>query len=362
MRLGRLYQTYDWILGLGPIIVLTFAIAIIYGISAVESTKLAGTQIVNAVIGVFLALVLTFVDYRSWKSISVSAYIAGILSLVSIFIFGESVFGARRWIDFGFFQFQPAETMKLILIIILARFFADNNKINLKEFINFLLISFTPIILVLVQPDFGSASVLLVISFGLLIFAGFSKKIIFSLIIISILCAPIGYQFLAPYQKQRIKTFLEPGTDPSGVGYNVLQSTIAVGSGGIWGRGLGQGSQSQLNFLPVAHSDFIFAGVAEATGFIGSVGLLLILGIIIWRAINIATLSQDRFGMFVALGIATMFLYQTTVNIAGNLGLLPIVGIPIPLVSFGGTTTITSLACIGILESIYLRHKKIRFG
>lgn len=223
-------------------------------------------------------------------------------------------------------------------------------------------IAAVPIGLVLSQPDLGSASVMVVVTGILLLSAHLPKYIIITGIIAAVVMLPIGFQFLAPYQKQRVETFLNPSSDPTGTGYNVVQSKIAIGSGGVFGRGLGEGSQSQLNFLPVAHTDFIFAGVAEATGFVGSVAILLLLALVVVRAVIIARLSQDSFGMYIALGIATIYLYQTFVNAGGNLGLVPVTGIPLPFVSFGGTSMIMAMAALGILQSIYIRHKKIRFN
>jgi rod shape determining protein RodA len=218
-----------------------------------------------------------------------------------------------------------------------------------------------PVILILREPDLGSASVILFVSLILILLAKVPRIVLVVGVILVLIGGPIGYKFIAPYQRDRITNFLNPNADPTGTGYNVLQSKIAIGSGGLTGQGLGEGSQSQLNFLPVAHTDFIFAGTAEATGLIGSVVLLGLLLVIIVRGIMIARLSQDLFGMYLSIGIVSLYLYQMFINAGGNLGLVPVTGIPFPFVSSGGTSIIVAMIGVGLLQSIYIRYKKIRF-
>lgn len=362
MKFGFLFRTIDWVLVVVPIILLCFGISVIFSLSTGSGLNLSLDQAISAIIGIIVATTLTFIDYRTWRSMSWLLYGLGIISLIVVLLIGSSTFGATRWIDFGFFNFQPSELVKFFLVIALARYLADHKNIGLKELIVLFFIIVIPAGLIVVEPDLGSASVVLFVSLVLLLFARIPKKAIIVSLVLMLISIPIGYRFAKPYQRDRIKTFLEPNADSSGKGYNALQSKIAIGSGGVFGRGLGEGSQSQLNFLPVAHTDFIFAGVAEATGFIGATVLLGLVGLIIVRAVLIAKYSQDLFGMYVSLGVASLFLYQTFVNAGGNLGLLPITGIPFPLVSFGGTATIVEMAGLGLLQSIYLRHKKIRFS
>lgn len=359
---GKLIETIDWFLIIAVLILITLGTVIIFSLSGGASGNIGMDQIVFAIIGLIVAGVLTFIDYRTWRSLSAIFYILGIISLIAVLFLGDKTFGATRWIDFGIFQFQPSELMKLILIVSLSTLLSTKKNLSIKDIGIYFGLSLLPISLILMQPDLGSASVLFVISFVLLTVSKIPRIVIISIVALGLISAPIAYQFIAPYQRQRIITFTNPSADPQGTGYNVVQSKIAIGSGGIFGRGIGQGSQSQLNFLPVAHTDFIFAGVAEATGFIGSLTLILIMTLIVYRAILIARLSQDYFGFYIACAIATVFLYQTFVNVGGNLGLMPITGIPLPFVSFGGTAMVVYLTCIGILESIYLRHKKIRFN
>lgn len=361
-RLGQLSKTIDWLLIIAVLLLLGAGIAVIFSLTHGTSSRLYISQIIFAILGCAAAFLLTFIDYRTWKSMSWVMYFIAVCALMAVLVVGSHVYGATRWIDFRFFQFQPSELMKLILVITLARYLAEQTSIGFKQGLVVLCLGGLPIILTLRQPDLGSASVLLVVSLVMLLAARIPKIIIGSTIVLVIIVLAVGFKFMAPYQRQRIEVFLNPNLDPAGTGYNITQSKIAIGSGGIFGRGLGQGSQSQLQFLPVAHTDFIFAGTAEALGFVGSVTMLLLLALVIYRAYIIAQLSQDRFGMYLALGIATLFLYQTFINVGGNLGLVPITGIPLPFVSSGGTAIIMALISVGLLQSIYLRHKKIRFG
>jgi rod shape determining protein RodA len=360
MKFGFLFKTIDWFLVIVPIILLSFGVIIVYSLSG-SGSAIAMNQAIYCIIGLILALIFTFIDYRTWKSISWGLYFFGVLGLALVPLIGTTIFGARRWIDLGFIQYQPSEVMKLLIIIALARLLSQIKTITLKELAIITIVIALPFGLVLKEPDLGSASVILFVSMILILLAKLPRKLIMGGAIIILICIPIAYKLIAPYQRARITTFLNPSADPTGSGYNVLQSKIAIGSGGLLGRGIGEGSQSQLNFLPVAHTDFIFAGAAEATGFIGSIALLGLIGLVIVRAIMIARLSQDLFGMYLSIGIASLFLYQTFINAGGNLGLVPVTGIPFPFVSSGGTSVIVAMVGVGILQSIYIRYKRIRF-
>ncbi len=207
----------------------------------------------------------------------------------------------------------------------------------------------------------GTASVVFIITLFLL-FSSSIKKVYLAIgLIVLLALSPLAWHFLKPYQKNRIEAFINPSIDPHGAGYNVSQSKIAIGSGGIFGTGLGKGSQSQLNFLPVAHTDFIFAGTAESTGFIGSIFLFTLLLILMIRVVNVAGLAKDDFGMYLGIGFGAMFLFQILVNIGMNMGIMPVTGIPLPFVSYGGSAMLTNMAAIGLLQSVYARHKKINF-
>jgi len=313
------------------------------------------------ILGLIGAITISFFDYRLLKGLYLILYFLGIGLLIAVLVFGSESFGATRWIDLGFTRLQPSELFKIIGIIVFSKFLADWQEIELKKFLLIIIMSFVPIVLILVQPDLGTASVVFVTTVVLLIASPVKKIYLVAGLVLMLVLSPVAWKFLKPYQKHRIEAFINPNSDPHGTGYNVNQAKIAVGSGGLIGRGLGKGSQSQLNFLPVAHTDFIFAGAAEAIGFIGSTFLLLLLTFLIIRTFTIAQLAKDYFGMYLATGIGSMFLFQMFVNAGMNIGIMPVTGIPLPFVSYGGTAMITNMLAIGILQSIYMRHKKISF-
>lgn len=356
-------KTIDWTLYLVPIILNIVGIVIIYSLTYFNGkVGLAYDQIVFACVGIAVMIALTFIDYRNLKGMATYAYIIGIILLVLLFFVGKSALGATRWINLGFTQLQPSELFKLCLILMLAKYLADNyEEIKLKHLLMAAFIFIVPAILVLKQPDLGTFGVLFAIALVMILATKIKIKQLILIGFVVLLGACGAWFSLRDYQKQRIETFLNPASDPYGSGYNVLQSTIAVGNGGLFGQGLGQGPQSQLNFLPVAHTDFIFAGFAEATGFAGCLILICLFVLFISRAINVARISKDSFGMFLAVGISAMFTFQMFVNIGMNIGIMPVTGIPLPFVSHGGTSLVISYAAVGILQSIYLRHKKITF-
>lgn len=356
-------RIFDWSIIVIPLLLLLLGIVVIYTVTfPTVQFDLARSQIIYAVLGLLVALFLTVTDYRNWQSFSYLFYGIGLALLVAVIFIGSKQFGAARWIDLGFFHLQPSELLKLILIIVLARFLSTwNGAMTVWRLVITLVIAAIPTLLVFRQPDLGTASVLLVITVGMLLFARLPWRWWLTMGLIGAIMLPIGYSQLQDYQKHRITTFLAPESDLAGKGYNVRQATIAIGSGGMFGQGLGQGSQSQLNFLPVAHTDFIFAGLAEATGLVGGLILLGLYIALIARTFRVAELAKDHFGMYLASGIGIMIAFQVFVNIGMNLGVLPVTGIPLPFVSFGGTSLIISMASIGLLESIYARHKKISF-
>lgn len=358
----RLPWGIDWSLYALPLILGIFGIIIIFSVSYSTNPYLMISQIVYLVLGIAVAVFLTFLDYRNLRSFSLFLYLIVILMLIFVLVFGETIFGSSRWIDFKVFQLQPSELGKLIIILVLARIFAENHQhFSFRHLLLVIFLTLLPIILILRQPDFGTAIVIFV-GFLALLFVSNVKKIILAIIIAGLILAiPLGWQFLKPYQKDRIYTFISPSSDPYGSGYNVTQAKITVGSGGLWGRGIGKGTQIQLNFLPVAHSDFIFASTAEAVGFVGSGLMIILLLFLDLRVFNIARVSKDLFGYYFAIGWGMILLFEIFVNIGMNLAIMPITGIPLPFVSSGGSAMLTNMAAIGILQSIYLRHRKITF-
>lgn len=318
-------------------------------------------QIIYVGVGVLVFWVISRTDYNVLRNYSSIIYIVMVGFLLLVEVFGATRLGATRWINLGFFQFQPSEFAKLALIIVLAKFFSDNYEKSgsIKYLLLSLLYLAPPLLLVLAQPDLGTALVLLMVWLAMALTTKLKMRYFLILLGIVIISLPIVYPRLAPYQKQRIATFLNPTANPETTGYNVNQAIIAVGSGGVFGQGLSSGSQSQGNFLPSQHTDFIFAVLSEKLGFLGGFVCVFLYCVIIFRAIWIAKNSTDRFGTLLAIGIATMFAFHAVVNIGMNIGLLPVTGIPLPFISAGGTSMIISLISIAILESIYGRRRSI---
>lgn len=350
----------DWLLYALPVIFVVLGVSIIYSLTYYSNINLFYSQLTFAIIGLILMIVFSFLDYKYLRSMTWVLYFIGLASLVLVLFWGKTTFGATRWINFGFFDFQPSELFKLILVIVLSGYLADKiGRIRFKHIIVCFIVTIIPTILVMLEPDLGTAIIFVLVVLSCFFASRLNFRQIIIFILVVVLFLPIGWFVLKDYQRQRIATFLNPSSDPYGSGYNITQSLITVGSGGIWGRGFGHGPQSQFNFLPVAHTDFVFAGIAEATGFVGSVVLLLLFAILLIKIISLSKLSQDGFGSIFTIGIATIILVQVIVNIGMNIGLAPVTGMPLPFISYGGSSLIIMLISIGILQSIHLRQKRM---
>jgi len=305
-------------------------------------------------------LVASF-DYRRLAPISPYLFIAGIVFLIAVELFGQSVFGSKRWIDIGFFRFQPSEMMKLFTVLFSAFYFQNIKNTNYGALLKFFLFLLLPIGLILQQPDLGTTLVMIIIAVTAIFSSQFPRKMLVVVASVLILLLPVGWYSLKDYQKDRLVSFVNPEQDPLGSGYNVRQSKITVGSGGFYGKGFGEATQSQLQFLPVSHIDFIFAGWAEATGFIGSSFMVFLFAFLIYRIFSIATVSKDKFGYVICNCIGAIITFQSFVNIGMNIGLMPVTGIPLPFVSYGGTSLIISSVLLGLCQSVYLRRRSLRF-
>lgn len=318
-------------------------------------------QIIYVGIGMLIFWVISRTDYNVLRNYSSIIYTVMVGFLLLVEVFGATRLGATRWINLGFFQFQPSEFAKLGLIIVLAKFFSDNYEKSgsIKYLLLSILYLLPPMVLVLAQPDLGTALVLLMIWLAMALTTKLKMRYFLMMLVILLISLPLIYPRLAPYQKQRIATFINPTANPESTGYNVNQAIIAVGSGGLFGQGLSSGSQSQGNFLPSQHTDFIFAVLSEKLGFFGGLLCVFLYCVVIFRAIWIAKNSADRFGTLLAIGIATMFAFHAIVNIGMNIGLLPVTGIPLPFISAGGTSMMISLIAVAILESIYGRRRSM---
>jgi rod shape determining protein RodA len=359
----------DWVLISSVILLIAIGLVTLYSMSSLnsassmeDSVKLGylGKQLVAVAIGFFLMLFFASYDYRVLVSYSTKLYFIAILILAGLLIWGITIRGTTGWIGLGLFNLQPVEIAKLIMIIFLASFLAIKQtylSIFAKIGVSIILIAI-PILLILKQPDFGSASIIIGIWAIMLFASGINKKALIGLILAGVIISSSGWFMLKPYQKERLVNFVNPDQDPLGSGYNVIQSIVAVGSGGMWGKGLGHGSQSQLNFLPEKHTDFIFAVFTEEFGFFGAVVVLGLFGVLFYRIKETARLARDNFGYLLAVGVSAMLFLQVLVNIGMNMGVAPVTGVPLPFISYGGSSMLVVLAAIGVVQSIYIRRIK----
>jgi rod shape determining protein RodA len=315
------------------------------------------SQLIFWIIGLAVFYLGSNLDHQFLKKIAVPLYVLSIVLLVVLFWVGEPIRGSIRWFDFGIFRLQPSEIVKIATIFVLASFFQNRSAANIKNVLLSLLIISPAVFLIFRQPDLGNALCIVAIWFGMAFVAGFSVKHILVLSLAAVILGIIGFEILSPYQQVRVASFMNPAADPLGTGYNIIQSKIAIGSGGIFGRGLGRGSQSQLNFLPEAESDFIFASITEQLGFLGAAILIALFVFLISRVANFAK-KQDRLVALLITGTCSFLIFQFTVNIGMNLGLLPVTGITLPLVSYGGSSLVSTLFLLGVAFSIK-RHQAL---
>lgn len=322
--------------------------------------RLFKMQIMYIVIGFIIMLIVTFVDYRRYERFIYPFYLFNIFLLIVVLVVGKKISGSSRWISLGFMNFQPSELMKISIILTFAKFFNYDSQVgsySLKD----LLIPFTmaavPALLIIVEPDLGSGMVLLLISFSIFLFVRINSKSLIFLVVLALTSAPLAYTFLLKdYQRKRVLTFVDPSSDPRGSGYNSLQSKIAVGSGQIFGKGFKKGTQSQLNFLPEHHTDFIFSVLAEEHGFIGAVLVLLLFTLLMMSGIRIASKAKDKFGVILCVGCTAMLFWHCMVNIGMVIGIMPIVGVALPFFSYGGSSMLVSFLCIGFMQSVAIRR------
>ncbi|MDD3102335.1 MAG: rod shape-determining protein RodA [Patescibacteria group bacterium] len=313
-------------------------------------------QSIFAVFGLVLFFVIASLDFRFIKAINLVFYILVVLLLLGVLIFGQVSHGVKGWFNLGFFNFQPIELAKLAALLALAQFWGFSRQpIRILHIIVSFIIILPLLFLIMRQPDFGSAMMIVILWFGLLLMMDRNKKHILGLLLIIILIGALGWSFfLKDYQQDRILTYLNPQSDQAGRGYQITQSTIAVGSGQIFGRGFGLGTQSQLRFLPASETDFIFAALTEEFGLMGTILLLGFYIALISRLVKIAKSAYDNFSQIFVLGAVIYFFSQAIINIGMNVGLFPIVGIPLPFISYGGSSLLVSMLILAIIESILL--------
>jgi rod shape determining protein RodA len=357
----RLYYHIDWALLLAVFALCGLGVLMIYS-TTFDPTKgtshLYITQLYAIVIGLVAMVVALSFDYRTFTDKSHLIYIGLLALLLYVLLFGAVVMGARRWIPLRAFNFQPSEFAKIAVALVLAKFFGENR--GSPTWSDLAVgggLTLLPFALIAREPDLGTAVTLLPILLAVGYLAGMRMRIIGLLCLCLLLAAPVAWTFaLKPYQKTRISTFLDPSQDAKGAGYQQIQARITVGSGGLSGKGFRQGTQGQLRFLPVAHNDFIFSVLAEEQGFAGVLVALGLYLFVILRALEAASLAKDRLGSFLVLGVLASFTFQVVYNITMSAGLAPVKGLPLPLMSYGGSSMIATLAGFGLVLNVRMRR------
>ena len=311
-------------------------------------------QVVAVVLGAACYVFLARLNYRVWWSLSWTTYALAIVLLVAVLAFGVERGGSQRWFLLGEFQFQPSEFVKIALIVSLARYYSRTPAASttLRGHLLAGLITAPLVILVLRQPDLGTAALLVAIWQGIALAAGVAWRRLLVLPLATLVLSPAIWLAMQPYMRERILSFFDPGFDPLGSGYNVLQARIAIGSGGLWGRGFSESSQSVLEFLRVRETDFIFAVIAEQAGLIGATALLILFGLVISYCLLVSLAAQDSFGGLLAVGVMLIFLFQVVINVGMNAGIVPVTGLTLPLVSAGGSSVLAMLAGLGLVTSV----------
>jgi rod shape determining protein RodA len=320
-------------------------------------------QIAYFVVGIGAMAVLTFTDYHVWQRFSKPIYVATLIMLAAVKFAGHTALGGQRWISFGPVVFQPSEPAKLLVIFALAAILANPKRTYKKwwEVLMPIAAAGVPALLVLLQPDLGTALVLVAILTAMLFFAlpRLTQFFVYAMLVVG--GAALSPLFLHDYQRQRLLVFLNPNHDPQGAGWSLIQSKIAVGSGQLFGKGLYNGTQTQLGFVPEHATDFIFTVVGEEFGFLGSILLLALYALLLGMGMLALGAAKDRFGLLVAAGIVAMFAFHILVNVGMTVGIMPVTGIPLPLISYGGSSLVTCLASVGVLLNIHLRRTRMTF-
>jgi rod shape determining protein RodA len=357
----RLVLHFDWALLLTLLVVIGMSLMNLYSAS---HTGYFGTppylkQIYYYLVGGGLVLALISLDYRFLLRANYLIYGVIIVLLVVATLFGKTTMGAQRWINLGFIKLQPSELAKMAMVITLASFYCRQENaqgFGLRELFLPACLLLLPVVLIAKQPDLGTALMLVFVFVSMTLFAKVRWGTLIMLILLILPVVPLGWKHLKPYQRQRIETLFAPESDPLGAGYHIMQSKIAVGSGQTFGKGFLAGTQVHLDFLPERHTDFAFSVLAEEWGFAGSIFFLVWYFFLILLGLNVAAAARDKFGVFLAFGITALLFWQAFVNLAMVLGLLPVVGMPLPLFSYGGSSLLTNLAGIGLLFSIRMRR------
>jgi rod shape determining protein RodA len=361
MRERAGFRDYDWVLlGIAGAIC---GMGIIEIYSATHNAHMPGTplyikQLLWLGLGAVCMLIISRVDYHRILEQAPILYLVGLIALVAVLAAGQTRLGAKRWLPVLGAFFQVSELVKLIIIIVLARFYSEvrTDRLSLADLLKVAVLTGLPLALILKQPDLGTAMVLVPVAVVGAFLAGIQWKHAVAILLLVALMLPVGWHFMKPYQKERVQTFLRPEDDPKKSGYQILQSKIAVGAGGFWGKGLGRGSQNQGGFVPVRYSDFILAAMAEETGFIGVLLTLSLYMALLLRLVHNAQRAMDRSGMYLAMGVAAILGFHVLVNAAMVIGYMPVTGIPLPLMSYGGSATLFVFLAMGLVMNVRIRR------
>nr|WP_321260499.1 rod shape-determining protein RodA [uncultured Pseudodesulfovibrio sp.] len=314
-------------------------------------------QLLWGTVGLLGMIVFMFFDYRHLKTMAWPLFWTTVILLIAVFFMGKTIYGARRWLDLGFMNFQPSELAKIAILIIGARILSKE-----REPLGFIRLGYVLGVgmilagLIIKQPDLGSGLSILLILGGMILFRGVTPRVFKTALVAIPALLPLSWFFLHDYQKQRIMTFLDPTTDPLGAGYHIIQSEIAIGSGGFWGKGFLQGTQSQLRFLPERHTDFAVAVLGEEWGFFGTLLLLALFCVFLYQMVVIARDARGLFGSYLAAGVFFYFFWQILINTGMVLGLMPVVGIPLPFISYGGSATLVNFCLVGLVLNVSMRR------
>ena len=364
LTLGQKIWQLNWGLLLLVSMVTGVGLAMLYSAANGDWDPWASRHAVRFGMGVGVMLAVALIDIRFWMRYAYAIYAVALILLVAVEVAGTIGMGAQRWIDLRFFQLQPSEIMKIALVLALARYFHTLNFEDigrLSPLITPALMVGAPVVLILRQPDLGTALMLAAGSAVLFFLAGVRIWKFLVAGTAGLACIPVAWNFLHDYQKKRVLTFLDPEKDPLGSGYHILQSKIAMGSGGMTGKGFIRGTQSHLNFLPEKQTDFIFTMLAEEFGLVGGVALMALYALIMIYGFAIAVRARSQFARLVGMGVTTTFSLYVFINIAMVMGVIPVVGVPLPLVSYGGTAMLTVMIGFGLLMNVYV-HRDVRIG
>lgn len=361
----RLAYHFDWLLVLLTLAIASVGLVTIYSATvAVEhgsftTNPLVIRQAFYAGVGLVGMLAAVFFDYRRLERYAYFIYALALVLLVLVPVMGSVGGGARRWINLGVVSVQPSEMIKIGLVIALARYFhraRATGDLRLRDVVPAFVMLAIPAGLILAQPDLGTVGVVTIVFFSVLFFAGLRMRSFLLLAIIGSAAVPVLWGHLKPYQQQRVHTFLSPEMDPLGAGYHVIQSKIAIGSGMFWGKGYLHGTQNKLNFLPEQHTDFIFSVFSEEWGYIGALVLVALYAALVLRGLQISYRSKDRFGSLLAFGIVAIVFWQAVINMGMTSGILPVVGIPLPFVSYGGSSLTSMMIALGLVINVNMRR------